>query len=405
MGTGIVHLSDLRTFEDTEKLKAEQILAYFNIEITDTRKCNCFLHHETLPSMQVNTNWVYCYGCKKSLTNFGIARTLLSKRDGREWSVPEVFEWFNAVDLPEASKVDYGSQAQYIGAVDKELINHWHSCLTPEHYAQLLEDRLLTKATVDRYLLGWRPEWKAWSIPFLRASEEVDIVQFRLTEGKTKYIGLKGHNRGAVMNADLLEHDNPYLFVLFGAYDAILARQDGLLAVGLNGCMPFKKTEKKRVQEMFAKQSNIILVPDNTPAEYTSAYKLEEWLGAEVRFFDSDLPPNLDYIDYRKLGNTPRKFLQDMQIYEYCSEVPEAFIEDVISLIEVGDPYTLIPAHIHMRIRGVVARDVAWKVADHPLLFSYPDMQAILWQVTDTITLEAALKRVSQHIYTRLGGW
>jgi hypothetical protein len=58
----------------------EQVLAYFDVEIDENNKCLCPFHPDHDPSMQVNADYVYCYGCKVSFDTW-FARKLLEQRE------------------------------------------------------------------------------------------------------------------------------------------------------------------------------------------------------------------------------------------------------------------------------------------------------------------------------------
>ena len=220
-----------------ETYSAEQVLDQFGIHPNSNNKILCIEHSETEPSAHVYLTNVYCFGCKKSWSIYTLAQALLEKRDGHLYKLSDVMRWFETSDFAPKSNRTY-TQTGYEGSADVELVDYWFSCLTERHRRLLYKDRKLTDETINKYRLGWRPDWGAFVIPFWRGGpgeSEIDIIQFRLTNSKQRYLSLKGHSRGSVMNAHLLEAEQPYLVVLLGAFDSILALQDGIIAVGLNG--------------------------------------------------------------------------------------------------------------------------------------------------------------------------
>ena len=154
-------------------------------------------------------------------------------------------------------------------------------------------------------------------------------------------MGMSGHNRGSIMNAHLLQVAQPYLVVLFHAFDPILALQEGTLAVGTNGSFPFRAEDKERVKGLFKLQKNIFVVPDNNPDEFKSAYKLVEWIGGTVKFFPYETPHNTDYIDYRRMGYLPMDFRQTVLELDF----PYYIVENIVSLLSCGDPENLARYH------------------------------------------------------------
>lgn len=398
---GILKPPPRLTFDEIdERWTTEQILAVFGIGINSANKALCPFHADRNPSLHVHKDFAYCFACKRSWNNYALAKELLEKTTGQPAYKSTVFDWFLTTDFPAASPRSY-NQNTYQGPVDREIVTYWHIQLTDEHYQKLCEDRLLTRETIDKYLLGWRPDWEAFVIPFLRPTGEVDIVQFRMTRptAKSKYMGMAGHNRGSVMNWDLLDTPQPYLIVLFGAFDSILARQDGLLAVGFNGSLPFRKNEKTRVKELFTKQTKVYVVPDNTVAEYDAAYQFAEWTGAEVCFFPRDLPEDTDYIDFRKLGHTP----DDFRKLVLGMEVPDdILIEDILAYTRSGDPYNLLPVYLAWNARGRVVQDIALALAEK---IDDEKCHAKLLTVITLDQLFSALESLQHMFYYRRGGW
>ena len=357
---------------------------------------------------------MYCFGCRHSADTYTLAKELLEKRDHTPYSYAQVLAWFADTRFPDKSGRTYDRGAHYIGAVHPSLVDYWHSQLDEEKYQRLASERLLTPDTVRRYKLGWRPDFNEWSIPFYRGEpglSEIDIVQFRRTDGtEPKYIGLGGHNRGSIMNAHLLQWPQEYIVVLFGAYDPILALQDGVLAVGSNGCFPWRHDEKERVQALFEQQRCIFIVPDNTPQEYVSAYRLAEWIAAEVRLFPTDLPAGCDYIDYRKLGYSAEDFKRDVLGITPITAVDVEVIDSIVMYLRCGDPYALSAARVRINTAGVPATDIARALAQRKAFppFNYrtwAGMRRKLWTVKTTDQLIDTLNDLSTDAARLMGAW
>lgn len=398
----------LPNFSTIKEYHVEQVLMHFKIDIGTDNKCLCPFHHETTPSMQVHKHFVYCFGCNQHWDLFGLARKLLEKKQGREITVGEVFAWFKDTTFPARTERKYSRRHEYIGPVAPALVEYWQNCLTEERYLQLFSERLITKHTAKNHRLGWRPDWEAWSIPFYRGTlgqSEVDVVQFRMTHSDKKYLGLAGHSRGTIMNADFLAVPQPLLVVLLGSFDAILARQDGLCAVGLNGSFPFKTTEKKRVQDLFAKQKNVIIVPDVNPQEVIMAYKMADWIGAQVRTFPANFPHNTDYTDYRKSGKTPVDFVE-----EVLGVGDGELLENLKSLWQHGDPLRLCGTHI--TLSSALPPDIlAVKIAEMGPFFPFTEetwepLRVSLLEVREEkqlLLVTQDISSVAQHLLA--GGW
>lgn len=408
MANGFRHTGNtaLPPYEEVRgKYNAEQVLSYFGIPIGDNNKCICPFHEEDKPSMMVHERNVYCFGCKVSLDLISLTQRLLEKQKGCVTSIEEVFEILLSPDLPDKTDRRY-VESRYEGAVNPSLIDYWHQYLTDSMYKQLEQERLLTRETVDRHLLGWRPDWKAWTIPFIQPDGKIDVVMFRMTEedAPAKYLGLKGHNRGTVMNADLLLDTQEYLIVLFGSFDAIVARQDGLLAVGLNGSNPFKKTESRRVKELFEKQNNIIIIPDNTVTEYEPAETLAKLIGADVQFFPAEYERGLDYVDYRKKGLTADDFLTEVAHLQTITQPDLSVVESVVELLKRGDSYRFSELHA-ARAVGTPAVDFAVAVANRLEGTENQLYRSKLRSVKSVDELYASFRWIAEQKYIQKGGW
>ncbi len=392
-----------------ENTRVEQVLGYFGIPINDFGKILCPQHQETVPSAHVYPNGIYCFGCASFFDVPELIRLLLEKETGTPQFYGDVVRWLESVKLPDVKPIPH-THHDYRGAVPPNLIEYWFNCMDDEKYTRLTQQRLITKSTAVKYKLGWRPDTQAWTIPFYQGEvgqSPIDIVQFRNTKGTgPKYYGLDGHNRGSVMNAFLLEQKQPYIIILFHAYDPITTYQDGIISVGFNGCMPFKKDEKERVQKLFEKQDCIFVVPDNTPSEFKSAAMVSDWLNAEIRYFDRELPEGCDYIDYRQLGHTPKDFLQDVVGIEPITQPNPDLITNVIELLKSGDKNKFSSWYIQMQGYGQVCADVAREIAKQlPGSLQQGPLKKRLWNVRTLDELIRVIDFASELSYNVNGGW
>lgn len=392
------------TFEDIrQQWNIEQVLRAVGIEIDDNHKCTCPFHDDTTASMYVNEKTVYCFGCGGTWDSYGFIKQYMEFD-----TAPDVFAWFTSFHSPTKTPRKYG-QNRYDGPVEVSLVEYWHSCLQSQQIQELSSRRLLTEETIHCYQLGWRPDWDAYVIPFWRGeigNSEIDIVQFRMLQGhEPKYIGLKGHNRGSVMNAFLLEQEQPYVVILLGAYDSILAYQDGLIAVGLNGSTVFTGKGGQRLVEMFDKQTHIIVVPDNTETEFKPAQQIAQLLGTDravVKYFPDDLPKGTDYIDYRVLGYSVEDFMAVVLDIKPFDRYNQDIIENLLDLIQVGDALNFIPVHLALSGQREVAANLARALAER--VEKYEEKQ-MLWKVIDANSLCVACEQLAQKRLYELGGW
>lgn len=389
------------SYEDIrENVAAEQVLSIFGIGINSYNKCCCPFHDDKNPSMIVHETWAYCFACAQSWDVFTLARKLLSR--DKEASINQTFSWFdeNWEKFPQRQDRIY-EKTGYEGPVDIGFIDYWHSLLSDDLANRLKIERLFTQDTIQRYKIGYRPDWNAVVFPFWRGdpgNSLVDIVQFRLLDedAKTKYIGMKGHNRASFMNAYLLEYEQPYLVVMLGTPDAILAAQDGVIAVGLNG-NSIGKADLPRIKDLLSKQSLIYVLPDNTQSEFKPAAKLASQLGAELIFYPRNMPKDTDYIKYRHT-NTANDFLTEVvPIYPYIKTGQDA-VDNVYSIMEARDPYGFVQ-HFLGPTRGMLATDVARNLANAGCPKKFPKQD---WRM-----IESKLRAVKteEHLQHALGLW
>ena len=399
--------------EDIKKeIAPEQILTYFGYEISPYNKVICPFHNDVKASMLVNSDFVFCFGCGNSWDVFKLTQALLKKHKNLDFDFKQVLQWLVVAKLPEKNKNLAYNKSNYSGPVPDDFITYWQTQLTDEHRQQLVNERQFTLETIEKYGIGWRPDYEAFSIPYYRGAlknSPVDIVQFRMPKDfDPKYLGLKGHARGSIMNAHLLSNPQPYVIVLFGAFDPILAAQDGIIAVGTSGACPFKEEEKERIQELFKLQSNVIVIPDNSPGEFMPAEKLAKWINGRVKYFPSDLPSGTDYIDYRKT-HSALDFLIEVAEVEPFYPVYEQSINNLLSLIRVGDRLKFTEVHLAF-MKGIVALDIAKALAKRttpqPFTFkAWGEIQKKLYEVQDSLSLQEAIQFASQKSYECRGGW
>lgn len=299
--------------------------------------------HEKHPSVEVYDDHCYCYVCRKSWDIFGLVQL------HTECSFLEAVDWIKihagsaAEDIPKPVQ----EECPYKGPAPFEMVAHWHSCLTEEHRVWLCEKRLLTDATINKNMIGWRPDWKAYSIPFWRGEPRnslVDIVQFRSSPDSRlfggspwHYIGYKGHNRPSIINKHRIGQN---VVLLFGTLDALLAGQDGLAAISTNGATAFLRNgdNMERLTKILS-GSKVYLVPDKTETELGPAYTLARMIGAEVRHFPKDMPGK-DYTDFRIAGGTLTQFLTEVLMSDRAGLIePEddEWFENLLWNIRRGD--------------------------------------------------------------------
>jgi hypothetical protein len=289
----------------------------------DHTKIACPFHksgNERTPSMQINEDNAYCYNCRRSwdVIQFVKEKFDLTFRETKDWFIENLPTIAIAVKEP----VTHRRTKRYIGPAPRSLVDFWFSCLTPEHRVYLHEERMLSDAIINTNKIGWRPDYCAYSIPFWRGlpgKSEADIVQFRSTKNSPlvfnkdwRYMGLGGHNRSSVINTHLVTPGKKVV-IFFGTFDALLAGQDGIIALSINGASTFMREQDsiERLKAIVAPASRVYVVPDKQDSEVEPAYRTAEMLGAEVKHFPITAPGK-DYTEYRLAGKKPFEFLVEV---------------------------------------------------------------------------------------------
>lgn len=307
---------------DLEDIKAKvpmpNVVAYF-AELQGG-KTPCLWHPDGKnPNLQVYDDHVFCWSCRHYADIFEYVETAL------DISFAEAVEWIIEKEAILPKGIPATPAPEYKGPVPLNYIEYWHSQLTPDRREGLYK-RLLTDETIDLHMLGWRPDYAAYVIPFWRGFPQiskVDVVQFRSTENSPvlngriwKYTGMTGHNRPSILNRHLINSTGNVL--LFGTFDALLASQDGIAAVSTNGATVFGNTSRPEfcmLQESFSGTKAKILVPDGTFTELEPASSLAMNLGFKLGFFKPYMPK--DYNDCRLAGYSYEELLREVFMNEY----------------------------------------------------------------------------------------
>lgn len=262
-------------------------------------------HGDRHPSAMVYPDHIYCYSCGGY---FGVVDVVMHTRGV---SFQDAIGWF-ADNLEQLGHkpVPRIVKTEYHGPAPREIVEYWFSCLTPDRRAYL-HNRLINDDTIDQMRIGWCPDKRAYSIPFWRgvpSESEIDIVQFRLMEGDSRYISMRGFGRPSIIPVHRIGSGS--VVMLFGTFDALLASQDGIAAISPNGANAF--TNDDDVSRLKAALGNckVYLVPDNSETELRPAYTLGRKLNAEIRHFPKEWNIK-DYTEFRQAGGTLSQFMRE----------------------------------------------------------------------------------------------
>jgi hypothetical protein len=344
---GFAEQQIVTTEELKESVSLSAVLAAWGVEIKPNDKFTCiYPNHldQKTPSSHLYDadDSFYCFGCQTAGDIFSV----VMERGGMDFpSAKRWLEEFNGEPISQRKTTKKESKPKQKLAVPQHWIMSWCINLQNGNRGWLNKERLLTDATIDFTRLGWREDYKAYAIPYWRGrpgKSEVEVVQYRSTpqsplfHGRTwHYIGESGFYHSAILNRYLI--NRAYVVIFFGTFDAILAAQDGIPAIGTNGSTAFgKDTEATRwLQKELANTKQIFIVPDKTPIEAVHATRLAEAVGGEVRYFPLG-DWGKDYTDYRNAGYTGTNFLEEILKMDVIFPAHRETFSDILLLVSQG---------------------------------------------------------------------
>jgi len=262
---------------------------------------NCPFHNDKTASFiyYPNSGKYHCFGCGVHGDIFDFVERKLDLTAG------EALEWvweYNDFDfsLHDVKPIPF-ERVSYKGPVHIDVIKGWHKDLKNRSW---LYQRRLFDDTIDDNMIGWSTRQQAHVFPYWTGKpghSEVEIVQYRINRTGI-YIGMEGHYRKALLNRHLLD-TNSWAIIFVGTMDALLAAQDGLPALGLNGIHMFKP----EWVELFKDKDRVVVVPDkDNEQEYNAAVKISKLIGSHA--YVKQLPESIegkDYSDMRMNGWSP----------------------------------------------------------------------------------------------------
>lgn len=420
-----------------ETVSMPQVVSLYT-SIEKGGKVHCLWHNDKrTPNLHIYADGAYCFTCRKAFDMFDY----VMKMEGCTFPDAVQFITDHLGSFPALETVAYASRrtsADYKGPVPRKWIDYWHRELTPDRRTWLYEARLLTDETIDRNLLGWRPDYKAYVVPFwdgVPRHSEVVTLQYRSTPESPPiagpnwhYVGHAGHNRPFIVGSHLVNPD--YMIGLIGTFDQLLAEQDGLPAFSPNGASVFgnpDRVESMDLRRRLAGTRRVVIVPDSTPSEHVHAQALAELLGGEVRYFPREMAGK-DYTDFRRAGGTPREFvkmvLRDDKGFLYLLDAGQVTnCRLMLESVAQGDPesaYKIMqivaeaaratfqdddPSAIRARVSHTL--QMLCLQAPHPTFTpkEWLLMGDDLYQVTDFRQLAGVLKRWGDKASAKLGGF
>ena len=154
-----------------------------------------------------------------------------------------------------------------------------------------LSNRGLKDRTIRDYLLGYDPERKAITIPYLNALGQVRAVRWRNMHGDIKYMQPKGSGSHLF---HVKTSRKPKVWICEGEFDAMILDQSGFPSVGVPGAVSFKD----EWAYLFAYCDQVTVVFDADERGREGAQKLTRLLGPLVsRLRMVRLPEGKDVTD------------------------------------------------------------------------------------------------------------
>lgn len=350
-------------FEEMKEQVQVGNIAAFLMDVHAQGKVECVNpdHTDDTPSLQLYDEGAYCFGCDTYYDVFTFLSDYMAKFQSiEEFNAGHALAWFrkHREDIPaEYESVSSSSSPRSTrSAVSLETVQYWHSLLVSDSTkTDELYERLISDETICQLRLGYNPALKCYTIPFFNADQTiVESVQYRSTKDSPllrgrewKYRGFSNHYHPSLVEQ---RNINPFLvLIFFGTFDGILASQDGLPAMGLNGASVFTNDQNEDTQwliNFLAGTEKIIIIPDITESEITPAMKMAENVGGEIWHFPKELEEQgiKDFTDFRKAGYSVDDFIQllnpDWKKFLYLSGeletieyVYEAALEGTIPLV------------------------------------------------------------------------
>lgn len=299
---------------DLELLKNQisvpQVLALFSYAWDGKSNIRCMFHDDSRPSMQIFDSHGWCYACRKYADIFSFTMKL------GKMSFDRSVEWLMERKgiLPESAVRK--APKEYLGSLPISMAQYWHKELTSDR-RQYLYDRMLLDDTLDRYKIGFRPDFNAYTIPFWEGKpgkSEIIALQYRAapdSNSKRKYWWESGRYRPCVFNAYLVNDE--MTGVVFGTFDSLLAGQEGLPLISASGLHTFtnpKKAESLFLRDLLKNTKYKFVIPDGTQVEFEAATEVMYTVDAEIKYFPYYVPK--DYTAYRQAGYSKEEFLREV---------------------------------------------------------------------------------------------
>lgn len=319
------------------QITVPQVLALYGIP-SDQGNILCLWHSDRTPSCQVFNDHLFCHGCRKWKDIFSIV--MIKEKLPLERAVEWLMERKGI--LPET--VIQKAPKEYLGALPLGIANYWHKELTSER-RQYLYDRMLLDDTLDRYKIGFRPDYNAYTIPFwegVPGKSEIVALQYRAapnSPSSRKYWWEAGRYKPCVFNAYLINDE--MTGVVFGTFDSLLAGQDNLPLISASGLNTFanpKKAESVFLRDLLKNTKYKFVIPDGTQVEFEAATEVMYTVGAEIKYFPFYVPK--DYTAYRQAGFTREQFIDEVLEMptwkdKHLYAVHEIHLEDITKMLEL----------------------------------------------------------------------
>lgn len=233
--------------------------------------CVCPFHPDKNPSMKVNKEYYYCFGCGAT----GDIITWYEKTNvGIDWNTAlQIAAGTAGVDIGEDLSEAIHKATRERDDREEELYKY-RQALDEEPKAQrYLAERGITPETIERFKLGYRSDWKAIALPIYGRGGSLDAISYRYTDPqndkryhhKNNELWTKGD---ALYNAQSLEQEGGFVCVCEGMFDVLTVHQAGFKRVV--GTMGSRLTDT-HIRELAS--ARLVFVPDCKTAHDFELFK------------------------------------------------------------------------------------------------------------------------------------
>ena len=218
----------------------------------------CPFHNDTKPSMIVNKEYYYCFGCKAS----GDVISWYQHQNGSSFiEALQVAASMVGIQLDDEFESNANKIAKEQSANDEAHYNYLTALHEDDAAMEYLHNRGLTQETIGHFQLGYDRKQNAISIPIYDAYDRLQTFGYRFLAGEQRYKtpnSTTWSKKDNIYNPRALKFEDGPIYVAEGFFDVMSIWQSGKKrAVGLMGSQL-----NDGVARQFPENSQVVFVPD-----------------------------------------------------------------------------------------------------------------------------------------------